>query len=143
MKLLQTLLGAGYRRGYNNGHGADDTVSSLEHALSRLETSPVEALDYGMVAANNLASRLFAGYAICSFAAINRGELEEAHAYHQKAEAVAALVGKDSLFEEPLALIERRLRRAKAALAAEAPHSEPRAAPPVAPEKSGLHIELL
>lgn len=120
MQHLKDLAAAGYKHGYTNGHGADDTVSSLEWALQHLEGSPGTAATYSQGAIYSLEARLFSAYVISSLAAVKSGNLEFAKAEYDRAATIAKMTDKGPgkipsidpvRVEETLALVERRLRQ--------------------------------
>lgn len=125
MQHLQNLIEAGYKHGYANGHGADDTVSSLEWAVRHLDCQPETSVTYSAAATSSLESRLFAGYVVRCFAFINVGEVDKALIEYHKAAALAALSQQShglipslsaEQIDETLAVVESRLRRAGANL---------------------------
>lgn len=115
MQHLKNLIAAGYRHGYTNNHGADDTVQRLDASLANLAEDAARALETSEYVAADLEARLFAAYALTALAAIQTGDLEKAKIFRKKVESLSALaVTPYSRFEEPLALIERRLRQSRA-----------------------------
>ncbi|MBC8000110.1 MAG: hypothetical protein IAF58_19305 [Leptolyngbya sp.] len=125
MQHLQNLIGAGYKHGYSNGHGADDTVSGLEWAIRHLDCQPDTAVTYSAHATSNLESRLFAGYVVRCLAFIKVGSVDKAKIEYHKAAALAALsrqshgllpsLSADQI-AETLAVVEHRFRSAGANL---------------------------
>ncbi len=123
MKNLLTLIGAGYRHGYVNGHGADGTVSDLEWALNHLDSSADTAETYSRNASMDLEARLFGAYVVRSLASLKLGQVDKAKIEYDKAQALAGMsrqshgliptLSADKV-EEVLAILERRLRAAGA-----------------------------
>ena len=127
MDQLKTLMAADYRFGYNNGHGADGTVRSIEDALAQLASENPErynvASNSAGYAANSLEQRLFAAYAVRALAFAKAGKPVQAKTEYDKAVALIGLAARSNDFtptlresnanvEEVLAVLERRLRQA-------------------------------
>ena len=120
---LRDLAAAGYKHGYTNGHGADDTVSGLEWALSHLrgrddQPAAEVAEMYSRTAASNLESRLFAAYVLRALAFIKLGKLDEAWIEYGKAAELAKLTRQshglipsltDEQLRETMALVSSQL----------------------------------
>ncbi len=93
MKELESLISAGYKYGYTNGHGADDTVSGLEWAMSHLSGEGDTAAAYSSRAASDLESRLFAAYVLRCLAALKDGDAVKARLEYFKICSLISLIG--------------------------------------------------
>ncbi len=120
---LNDLIAAGYKHGYTNGHGADDTVSSLEWAHSHLrresDGSAAEVAEvYSRNAAGSLEARLFSAYVLRALAFIKLGDRDKAWIEYGKAAELAKLTRQshglipsltDEQIRETLAVVSSQL----------------------------------